>query len=527
MMPKFRRSLIYGIAAALVAVLPVIGVFAQGTPLQTATPLEKAVAAVGGEEALSELTSLALEVNGVRWVFDEGFEPGGAPVRIGAYTETVSIDVAQGNLRVEQTKETLGAARDLIEVVTREGGYLDGLDGRFGQPTQQAMRSDRLASTIKQQRLLNPHLLLQEMLADPTSVTDAGEVLDEGAVYHRLAVANEPAPLLLYIHAGTGQLAKLTTTEEMPLRRDVALEVFYYHWQPIGERGLTFPAEVYIALDGEIVVKEVRSQITVNPALSADLFAIPAEIEMTPDETLAARGAANHQYLQMFAHYGFIRDGLQTNLAATEVAPGIYHLTGGSHHSLAVAQDDGIVIIETPLGGYRSDLIMDWVAETFPDKPITHAVVTHHHEDHAAGLREFAATGATAVVHEAAAPFFARIFDAPATISPDRMVENPAEVTMAVVPADESLTLPDSTHAVTIYPIEQTHAEDMIIAYVAEPGIVFVSDLYSPNPDADSAGAGGQLIADAIAMHGLDVAWVVGGHGGAISMADFERQLGQ
>lgn len=500
--------------------------FAQTGTMQTTTPLEKAVMAVGGEEALQNLSAFAVEATGVRWVLDEGYVPGGAPVRIGAYTNTVTVDLVGGNLRVEQTKETLGQSRDLTEVIAGDVGYKDGLDGRFGAPGQSAMSSDRMASTHKQQQLLNPHGLLQQLLADPSLATDAGEVLLDGAVYHRLEVANEPAPLMLYIHAGTGQLAKLTTTEEMPLRYDVVLEIFYYNWQPVAESGLAFPAEIYIGLDGEVVAKEIRSAVTVNPTLDETLFAIPADIAATYDEALAERGAANHQYLQMFAHYGFVRDGLQTNLVATELAPGLYHLTGGSHNSMAVEQADGVVIIETPLGGYRSELIMDWAAATFPDKSISAAVVTHHHEDHAAGLRAFVAGGATAVVHEAAADFFAHIFDAPATLSSAMAVDTDA-VTMEVVPADSSLALPDPIHAIELYPIAQTHAEDMVIAYVADPGIVFVTDLYSPNPDADSAGAGGQLIADAIEDLGLDVAWVVGGHGGAISFADFQAQLGQ
>ncbi|MEZ4865519.1 MAG: MBL fold metallo-hydrolase [Caldilineaceae bacterium] len=526
-MANVSRILTYVVLLTLIAGLSVAGVFAQGQQIQAMSPLDKAIMAIGGAEALEGLTAFTLEANGVRWVLDEGYVPGGGADRIGSFSATVTYDVANGNLRVEQSREVLGQSRNLTEVVASNVGYLDGLDGRFGQPSQQAMRSDRLASTLKQQRLLNPQLILQDLLADPTLATDAGEVLYEGAVYHRLEVADGAAPLMLYIHAGTGRLAKVTTTEEMPLRRDVALEALYYDWQPIGESGVAFPAEVYIALDGEIVVKEVRSVITVNPTVDAALFAIPAGIEASYDEALAARGAANHQYLQMFAHYGFIRDGLQTNLVATELAPGIYHLTGGSHNTLAVEQENGVVIIETPLGGYRSDLLMDWVAQTFPDKPVTHAVVTHHHEDHAAGLREFVAAGATAVVHEAAAPFFAHIFAASATVNPDLMSESQSSATIEQVPADASLTIPDDTHAIEIYPIAQTHAQDMVIVYVADPGVVFVTDLYSPNPAAESAGAGGQMIADAIAAHNLDVAWIAGGHGGAISMEDFQGQLGQ
>lgn len=519
-----KRIVHIGMIVTMLLGMTVATVVAQDGTLQTASPLEKAVMAVGGAEALDALSAFTVEATGVRWVLDEGYVPGGEPVRIGAYTTTVTIDLVADNLRVEQTKETLGNARELTEVIAGDVGYKDGLDGRFGAPGQSAMGSDRLASTWKQHQLLNPHGLLQSLLADPSLASDAGEVFHDGAIYHRVEVAADPTPLTLYIHAGSGQLAKISTTEEMPLRHDVPLEVLYYGWQPVDASGLAFPAEIYIVQDGVVVAKEIRSAVTVNPDVADELFAIPAEVETTYDEELAARGAANHQYLQMFAHYGFVRDGIQTNLVANELAPGIYHLTGGSHHSMAVEQEDGIVIIETPLGGYRSDLIMAWAAETFPDKPITTAIATHHHEDHAAGLRQFAGAGVTAIVHEAAEEFFEGLFAAPATISPDRMVEA-TDYELDTVPADDSLELDDDRHEIELFPIAQTHAEDMIIAYVADPGIVFVSDLYSPNPDADSAGGGGQLIAAAIAEHGLDVAWIVGGHGGAISFEDFQAQL--
>jgi len=520
-----RRVLRYITTVMILLSMTTTAVVAQDGAVQSTTPLEKAIMAVGGEAALQTLSTVTVQATGVRWVLDEGYEPGGDPVRIGAYTTTVTIDLTVGNLRVEQTKETLGQARDLTEVIVGDVGYKDGLDGRFGAPGQSAMGSDRLVSTSKQQELLNPHGLLQVLLADSSLATDAGEVLLDGAIYHRLEVPYDPAPLTLYIHAGTGQLLKISTTEEMPLRRDVSLELYYYNWQPVDESGLAFPAEVYIVQDGEVVAKEVRSAVAVNPEVDAALFTIPDEVATPYDEALAARGSANHNYLQMFAHYGFVRDGIQTNVVANEIAPGIYHLTGGSHNSMAVEQDEGIVIVETPLGGYRSELIMEWTAETFPEKPITAAVVTHHHEDHAAGLREFAAAGATAIVHETAAAFFAHIFDAPATVAPDGMSDVAGDWTMETVPADGSFELSDSMHPIEIYPLAQTHAEDMVIVYVADPGVVFVTDIYSPNPDADSAGAGGQLIADAIDALGLDVAWIVGGHGGAISFADFQAQL--
>lgn len=57
--------------------------------------------------------------------------------------------------------------------------------------------------------------------------------------------------------------------------------------------------------------------------------------------------------------------------------------------------------------------------------------------------------------------------------------------------------------------------------------VVFVTDIYSPNPNTESVGAGGQAVAETIKTLGLDVSLIVGGHGGAISMEDFTGLLGQ
>jgi hypothetical protein len=65
----------------------------------------------------------------------------------------------------------------------------------------------------------------------------------------------------------------------------------------------------------------------------------------------------------------------------------------------------------------------------------------------------------------------------------------------------------------------------MVIVYVDGAGVVFVSDLYSPNPAAESAGAGGELLNARITELGLEVSTIAGGHGGVIPYEDFEGLL--
>ena len=236
--------------------LTISAALAQGSQLQAVpTSLEKAVAGLGGVETLQQLSGLAIGARGVRWIHDEGLTPGSTAGMIGPFEVQVNYDITGDALRLDYNLQSVGLERQVSEVIAGELGYIDGQDGNFGPPGIKNMSSDRWASIRKHQRLLNPHLILRDILANPSLATEGGEVLFDGSVHH-LVVVDEVAPLTLYINAGTGRIAKLTTMENDALRRDVPLEIFYYSWQSVGQEGFFFPAELYIAYDGDIVHKE-------------------------------------------------------------------------------------------------------------------------------------------------------------------------------------------------------------------------------------------------------------------------------
>jgi glyoxylase-like metal-dependent hydrolase (beta-lactamase superfamily II) len=51
---------------------------------------------------------------------------------------------------------------------------------------------------------------------------------------------------------------------------------------------------------------------------------------------------------------------------------------------------------------------MGEVKKLVPNKPIKYLINTHHHFDHASGLRTYAADGVTVVTHEINRPYFER-----------------------------------------------------------------------------------------------------------------------
>ena len=58
---------------------------------------------------------------------------------------------------------------------------------------------------------------------------------------------------------------------------------------------------------------------------------------------------------------------------------GVFYLTGGTHHSVLVEQDDHLVIVEAPQNEARSLAVIAKAKETAPGKPIRYLVNTHTH----------------------------------------------------------------------------------------------------------------------------------------------------
>lgn len=89
-----------------------------------------------------------------------------------------------------------------------------------------------------------------------------------------------------------------------------------------------------------------------------------------------------------------------------KVAQGVWYLTGGSHHSVAVEFKDHVVVVEAPWNEERSLAVIAEVKKTIPGKPIKYVVNTHHHFDHSGGLRTYVAEGATVITHEMNKAFY-------------------------------------------------------------------------------------------------------------------------
>jgi cyclase len=88
----------------------------------------------------------------------------------------------------------------------------------------------------------------------------------------------------------------------------------------------------------------------------------------------------------------------EVNLEATEVAPGIYHITGGGGNFTLQTGDEYNVLYDNGMPPY-SDAVVDKVTELAGDT-IDFVVNTHVHGDHTGANAAFAGAGSHVVAHE-------------------------------------------------------------------------------------------------------------------------------
>src|SRR5690349_194192 len=225
-MPRLRLAA----ATIVLAVLVPAGLAAAAgaqTRAGTSPLVARALDGVGGRSAITGLRTFRLQTTGRTFIFDEGLRPDNTLTPASTFTQTLNAELRRSGdrLRADSVRTSQGAARTVSEVIKGRLGYITGVDANNAAPATTAMTSDRWAAVRREQRLLNPHLLLRDVIAHPSLATRFPSTTIKGRA-HRVLVVNDPvAPIRLYVDARTGRIDRLSTEDHQYLRRDVRLIV--------------------------------------------------------------------------------------------------------------------------------------------------------------------------------------------------------------------------------------------------------------------------------------------------------------
>ena len=492
------------------------------------TTFEKMVEAMGGKKALNGLDALQVMSTGGTYHHGHQVNPSDPAPSSSNYTANWLMELGTGDMRVDYERDhasLIGLKLNYSEHLVGQLGVIEGRDGIFG--SSGAMTPARAGSTRTTLHLLYPHLIVHELLDDPSQAVEAGSAEFDGTTHEVLGVAGPVAPLQLWVDAESGKLSRILSTENSHFHRDVQLEALYAGWDDLGG-DVRIPSKVTISLDGNKVSEDTRLMVTPNPAYDPATLELPAGPTPTENATDFAWGQESSQFHQMQAAFGLPLDFREVQVTPTELAPGVFRLSGGTYHSMAIEQDAGIVILEAPLYPERSRAILNWADATFPGKDVTHVVSTHPHHVVAGGLREFVAEGVTVVLASSALPAFNNVFTGASTIQPDTLSLTPATFNNLTVDDNGAVILADSTHPITVHHVVNVHSLPMVMALIEinTGNILFETSLYLPGGGGTSFQVqDAQSLMTAITTKSLTVNTIVGGLGGFAPFSELQNFL--
>lgn len=173
--------------------------------------------------------------------------------------------------------------------------------------------------------------------------------------------------------------------------------------------------------------------------------------------------------------------GAAERVTVEQAAGGVWFLAGGSHNSVAIEMKDHVILVESPLHDGRAGAVIAEVRRLVPAKELRYVINSHHHFDHAGGLRTAAAEGATLVTSELAKPFFERVLANPNRIRADAFEKSGKKAKIIGVKGKHVFS--DGARSVEVYPIEDSvHAKGFAMVYLPAERLLIEADAYTPGP---------------------------------------------
>jgi glyoxylase-like metal-dependent hydrolase (beta-lactamase superfamily II) len=415
------------------------------------------------------------------------------------------------------------------EIVTPDAGYVAGIDsnGRTKQsldsnPPAHAMSGLRLAATQRELRRGSP-LLLLEMLKNRDRLVWVGTITAGTTAYPAVDYTTGDQTFTVMFDPANGLPARIRTLDYDNIWGDVSYDLVLGEWKAID--GVRIATSRKYELNGRPVVDIKITEARINAPIAADRLTIPAAFKAGASKP--ATGPVPFQWVIRRQFIGTYLDSdapsfdtkASTGLRLEERAPGVQHVVGGSHHSLVVEMRDYLIVFDAPVSDGHANWILSAARATYPNKPVRFLVLTHHHMDHAGGVRAFAAQGSTIIVGQGGGEHFRRVLAAPFKRNPDLSARD-LTATPIVEVGDRRL-FNDGTREVGVYVIENPHATGLVIGYVADARLGYVTDIWSPGagPLPDKLNPNLAALVAGVKKAGIAPTRFVGGHGGVAEYA--------
>jgi glyoxylase-like metal-dependent hydrolase (beta-lactamase superfamily II) len=513
MMGAVRKA---GLVAAVSAFALAIGACTPGEPTAEAqrsdggTPTAAQLAArlveeMGGRDALEGIETLVRRGFGTRTRMGQIAETGGEDPAGELRDVTETIDFANGRAAFDYDVVSGEFTQHRTEVFTSYEGNPVGWNTGPGRPNIVTSPNGIFswATQNSPEMLLRRNVVAVALAAADTADTAGDSAAEERPLDGRPSLY-APARLQsgeeigLYFDPESGLLNGYTALDTETMLGDVEAEYVFDDWRAVGD--VTLPHSLTIRKEGRPYSSIEYSSIAVNDVAALEIFEIPQDALPQAQQAVAAEGS-------------------WAPLRFEEVAPGIHHAIGYSHHSMVVEFPSFVAVVEAPYTEAQSATLARMIDEQI-GKPIRYVVPSHPHYDHTGGLRRVVAVGATALLAAGHEAELRPVVEAPHTQPPDELARLRAagENVGGIEVFSGERVIEEGERRLEIYEVSSIpHVNPIVLAFVADAGALFQSDVFfgAPSPDATA-------LYEAIRERDLDVSQIVGGHGGVIPFETLE-----
>lgn len=296
---------------------------------------------------------------------------------------------------------------------------------------------------------------------------------------------------------------KVVTMADAPVLGDVAIETTYANYRDFA--GVKFPGRIVQKEGGFPILDLTISDVKPNVNVAIDA---PQNVQQAAAQPVAPAPVR-----------------VQTD----KIAEGVYYLTGGSHHSVAVEFTDYVVVFETPQTDERAVAVLDAVKKTISNKPIRYVINSHNHFDHLGGVRAAMAEGITIITQARNKAYYEKVATMSHTVSPDRLAKSPRKPAIETVAEKRVLT--DGNQVLELYRVPNNHTDTMLVGYLPKAKILIEADLYNPPaanaPPPTAINPVTAAFYDSIQRMKLDVQKIAGLHGRLVELKDFQTAAGK
>jgi glyoxylase-like metal-dependent hydrolase (beta-lactamase superfamily II) len=414
--------------------------------------VDRSVAAYGGTAELNAISNVSIRINGESVHRNQSRRPGDFDRT--PYTAELLIDLKNSRARQTQQGQYPGG-------FNWHNGFVVDAGNRTGFDLIRKTSNPPAAITpaiFKANTRWLPQLVLLNVLERAQSLRYAGKI-DYDKRPHEVVdyVTNDGARLTLYIDQQTGLLSKYETLVTDPFSGDSVFEMRFDGQRKAGKYIL--PARRVTVLNGDVTNDFGLADVAFNVELTPDRFKVPEGLRAVT---------------------------FPTPTPVTKHADKIYTTSAGGYNVLFVDFKDHIFAMETPGNDRVSLQAIEQIKKTIPGKPIRYVAVTHHHDDHAGGIRTYMAEGATLIVASGEEAFFKKVSAVRFSADPDTLTRNPREPKFEPLQNGKRV-LTDGTMTVEIYDIGKgPHAEEMLVAYFPDQKLIFQGDLLNRPANGDS-----------------------------------------